>query len=72
MKLGFYIFSISMGGMGIWSFYEMGQPETDSEGRIIEDEFSHLPTLEQYKNRILKNLNYYQKVCYFIIFELLT
>ncbi|KAG5672615.1 hypothetical protein PVAND_002730 [Polypedilum vanderplanki] len=61
MKLGFYVFGISMGAMGCWTLYDMAQPERDSEGQIIEDEYSHLPTLEQYKSRILKNLNYYQK-----------
>jgi mitochondrial import inner membrane translocase subunit TIM50 len=62
MKLGFYFFGISMGGMGAWTLYDMGQPERDSEGREIEDEFTNQPTFERYKNRILKSLNYYQKV----------
>jgi import inner membrane translocase subunit TIM50 len=62
MKLSFYFFSLSMGGMGIWSLYELAQPEKDSEGKDIDDEFSHLPTMEQYKSRILKSLNYYQRV----------
>jgi import inner membrane translocase subunit TIM50 len=62
MKLGFYVFGVGMGGMGGWTLYDMGQPERDGEGQIIEDEYSNLPTLEQYKCRILKNLNYYQKV----------
>lgn len=62
MKLGFYVFGLSMGGMGIWSLYEMAQPELDSEGKEIEDEYSHLPTFDRYKSRILKNFNYYQKV----------
>ncbi|XP_070507679.1 mitochondrial import inner membrane translocase subunit TIM50-C-like [Chironomus tepperi] len=61
MKLGFYVFGLSMGGMGIWSLYEMAQPELDSEGKEIEDEYSHLPTFDRYKSRILKNFNYYQK-----------
>lgn len=61
MKLGFYLFGVSMTGMGGWILYDMGQPERDSDGQIIVDEFSNLPTFEQYKNRILKSLNYYQK-----------
>jgi mitochondrial import inner membrane translocase subunit TIM50 len=61
MKLGFYLFGISAGGFGIYTIYELGQPERDAEGRIIEDEFSHLPTFEQYKRRILSSFNYYQK-----------
>lgn len=67
MKLGFYIFGISASGLGIWSIYELGQPERDSEGRMIEDEFSNMPAFEQYKNRILKSLNYYQKVSHLSI-----
>lgn len=47
--------------MGLWSIYELGQPERDPEGREIEDEYSHMPTFDQYKHRILKSLNYYQK-----------
>lgn len=61
MKLGFYLFGASAVGFGIFTIYELGQPEQDAEGRIIEDEFSHLPTFEQYKNRILSSFNYYQK-----------
>jgi len=61
MKLGFYLFGVSAVGFGAWTIYELGQPERDAEGRIVEDEFSHLPTFEQYKNRILSSFNYYQK-----------
>lgn len=67
MKLGFYVFGLSMGGMGVWSLYEMAQPELDSEGKEIEDEYSHLPTFDRYKSRILKNFNYYQRVSYFCL-----
>lgn len=61
MKLGFYLFGVSAGGFGVYTIWELGQPEKDAEGRIIEDEFSHLPTYEQYKRRILASFNYYQK-----------
>lgn len=61
MKLGFYFFGVSGAAFGVWTIFELGQPERDSEGRIIEDEFSHLPTFEQYKRRILSSFNYYQK-----------
>lgn len=61
MKLGFYLFGFGMTGMGSMMLYDMGKPEVDSEGNVIEDEFSHQPTFEQYKNRILKQFNYYQK-----------
>lgn len=61
MKLGFYLFGIGGAGFGLYTIYELGQPEKDAEGRDIEDEFSHLPTFEQYKRRILASFNYYQK-----------
>lgn len=61
MKLGFYVFGVGGFGMGIWSLWELGQPERSPDGRDLEDEFSHLPPFEQHKNRILKSLNYYQK-----------
>jgi mitochondrial import inner membrane translocase subunit TIM50 len=61
MKLGFYLFGVGMTGMGGWVLWDMAQPEVDADGKVIEDEFSHLPKFEQCKNRILKSLNYYQK-----------
>lgn len=61
MKLGFYMFGIFGVGFGGYSLYELAQPELDAEGRPIADEFSDLPPFEQYKNRILKSFNYYQK-----------
>lgn len=61
MKLGFYMFGIFGVGFGGYSLYELAQPELDAEGRPITDEFSDLPPFEQYKNRILKSFNYYQK-----------
>lgn len=61
MKLGFYLFGFGGAGFGCYTLYELGQPEKDPEGNIIEDEFSHLPTFEQYKRRILASFNYYQK-----------
>lgn len=61
MKLGFYLFGVSGVGFGIWTIYELGQPEKDADGNFVEDEFSNLPTFEQYKNRILASFNYYQK-----------
>lgn len=61
MKLGFYLFGFGMTTMGGWVLYDLGQPELDEQGNAIEDEFSSLPTFDQYKNRILKSMNYYQK-----------
>lgn len=61
MKLSFYLFGVFGAGFGMYTIYELGQPERDAEGKIIDDEFSHLPTFEQYKKRILASFNYYQK-----------
>lgn len=61
MKWGFYFFGFAATSSVVYSIYELGQPERGPDGRILEDEFSHLPVFEQYKNRILKSLNYYQK-----------
>ncbi|TDG40851.1 hypothetical protein AWZ03_012733 [Drosophila navojoa] len=62
MKLGFAIF----GGGGIatvlWGVYKFGQPEVDSEGQIIEDEFIDKPLVQQYLQRMWKSLHYYQKM----------
>jgi import inner membrane translocase subunit TIM50 len=68
MKYSFYFFGFGAGGMLIYSIYELGQPERGPDGRILEDEFSHLPVWEQYKNRVLKSLNYYQKVSFQVVF----
>jgi mitochondrial import inner membrane translocase subunit TIM50 len=54
----FGIFGVGFGG---YSLYELAQPELDADGKPIADEFSDLAPFEQYKNRILKSFNYYQK-----------
>lgn len=44
--------------------YDLGSPEKDAEGKVIEDEFSKLPTVQQYVRRMWKSLTYYQKVSF--------
>lgn len=58
----FAVFSGSCFGLIVWAIYEFGKPEKDSEGVIIEDEFSKSPTIQQYLQRLWKSLNYYQKM----------
>lgn len=45
-----------------WTIYDLGAPERDADGRIIEDEFSILPLPKQYLKRMWKSLTYYQKI----------
>lgn len=42
--------------------YDLGTPEQDADGNPIEDEFSRLPTVQQYVKRMWKSLTYYQKM----------
>lgn len=42
--------------------YDLGTPERDADGRVIEDEFTGLPTVQQYVRRMWKSLTYYQKM----------
>lgn len=62
MKYGFYVFSGAAVGMTIWSVYEFGSPERDSNGELIEDEFSNKPVIQQYIQRMWKSMTYYQKM----------
>lgn len=62
MKYGFYVFSGAAFGLTIWSVYEFGSPERDSNGELIEDEFSSKPVVQQYIQRMWKSMTYYQKM----------
>lgn len=62
MKIGMYVFAASASVMAVWSVIDFGAPETDAEGKEIEDEFSHLPIVEQYFRRMWKSMTYYQKI----------
>lgn len=48
--------------LAFWAVYNFGSPECDPEGNIIEDEFSKLPIVQQYLQRMWKSMTYYQKV----------
>lgn len=41
---------------------DLGAPEQDINGQIVEDEFSKLPLPQQYLKRMWKSLTYYQKI----------
>ncbi|XP_031638584.1 mitochondrial import inner membrane translocase subunit TIM50-C [Contarinia nasturtii] len=62
MKLGFYVFGVSTVIGAVWVVVDLGAPEKDSDGRVIEDEFSILPLPKQYLKRMWKSLTYYQKI----------
>jgi len=61
MNFMFGIFGGVATAMGIWAIYEFGRPEIDSNGKIIEDEFSKEPIIQQYFKRMWKSMTYYQK-----------
>ncbi|XP_022208112.2 mitochondrial import inner membrane translocase subunit TIM50-A [Drosophila obscura] len=46
----------------LWAIYELGKPEMDQHGLPIEDEFSGLPWLRAYLERMWHSLQYYQKM----------
>lgn len=62
MKVGFVVFGLSAGILACWTVYDFGSPELDADGKVIEDEFSQLPFVEQYFRRMWKSLTYYQKI----------
>lgn len=62
MKYGFYLFgAVVTYAVGL-AVYELGSPERDIEGNIIEDKFSKLPLPEQYLKRMWKSMAYFQKI----------
>ena len=62
MKFCMAFFGVSMGTMGSYLIYELARPNYDEHGNVIEDEFTHLPYLEQVFKRLLRELHYYKKV----------
>lgn len=41
---------------------ELGAPERDADGQVIEDEFSKMALPQQYVKRMWKSMTYYQKI----------
>lgn len=40
-----------------------GKPKRDENGVIVEDEFSHMPVIQQFFRRMWNEINYYKRVC---------
>ncbi|XP_058448830.1 mitochondrial import inner membrane translocase subunit TIM50-C-like [Malaya genurostris] len=62
MKLGLVIFGVSVTAFSVYTVFIFGAPDRDPEGNDIEDEFSQLPTIQQYFKRLWKSMTYYQKM----------
>lgn len=62
MKFGFVLFGVSVTAFSVYTVFIFGAPDRDPEGNIIEDEFSQLPTVQQYFKRLWKSMTYYQKM----------
>ncbi|XP_011636208.1 mitochondrial import inner membrane translocase subunit TIM50-C-like [Pogonomyrmex barbatus] len=62
MNYGFAAFGISMSLGFTYLVYELGRPNYDEHGNVIEDEFSHLPFFEQIYKRVRRELNYYTRL----------
>lgn len=62
MYFRFVVFGASVVVLGGYMVYDLGTPERDVNGQIIEDEFSKLPVPHQYFKRMWKSLTYYQKI----------
>lgn len=66
MNYGFAAFGVFMGIGFTYLVYELGRPNYDEHGNVIEDEFSNLPFFEQIYKRVRRELNYYTKVrCFY-------
>lgn len=62
MKLGFVVFGVSVTMFSAYTVWIFGAPDRDPEGNPIEDEFTQLPTAQQYFKRMWKSMTYYQKM----------
>ncbi|XP_011152876.1 mitochondrial import inner membrane translocase subunit TIM50-C [Harpegnathos saltator] len=62
MNYGFIVFGVFMGIGFTYVVYELGRPNYDKDGNVIEDEFSNLPFFEQIYKRVRRELNYYTKL----------
>lgn len=62
MNYGFAAFGVFMSIGFTYLIYELGRPNHDEHGNVIEDEFSNLPFFEQIYKRVKKELNYYTRV----------
>lgn len=61
MKIGFAFFGIGGAILSFWAIYFFGKPSLDEQGNEILDEFSTLPTVQQYVARTFKSVNHFQR-----------
>ncbi|EFN63881.1 Mitochondrial import inner membrane translocase subunit TIM50-C [Camponotus floridanus] len=62
MNYGFAAFGAVMSIGFTYLIYELGRPNYDEHGNVIEDEFSNLPFFEQIYKRVKRELNYYTRL----------
>ncbi|KAH8408344.1 hypothetical protein KR215_003434 [Drosophila sulfurigaster] len=61
MKIGFAFFGIGGVLLSFWAIYFFGKPTVDEQGNEMIDEFSALPTMQQYLARTFKSFNHFQR-----------
>ncbi|EFA08496.1 mitochondrial import inner membrane translocase subunit TIM50-C [Tribolium castaneum] len=62
MKLTLIFFGVSFTCLGSYLIFVLGAPERDREGRVIEDDLSHLPLWRQYLMRTYRELDNYRRL----------
>ncbi|XP_058793178.1 mitochondrial import inner membrane translocase subunit TIM50-C-like [Phymastichus coffea] len=62
MKYSFIMFGIAMSFAGFTIIYEISKPVYDENGKVVEDEYSHLPLHQQIFYRLRKEFSYYKKL----------
>lgn len=58
----FIVFGVATAVGATAVIIDLGSPEKDANGNIIEDEFMALPLVQQYLKRMWHSLTYYQKI----------
>lgn len=62
LNFRFIVFSVATGVGATVAIIDLGSPEKDADGNVIEDEFMALPLVQQYLKRMWHSLTYYQKI----------
>ncbi|XKL69170.1 hypothetical protein PGB90_006939 [Kerria lacca] len=62
MKWSLILMGSFFGVMSCYSFYVLGSPDRDENGNDIKDEFSYLPTIQQWFTRFYNKIRYYKKI----------
>lgn len=69
MKYSFLFFGVSIGLTGSYIIYELSRSNYDEHGNLIEDEYSHLPYLQQIWKRFRREFTYYKRVIIFSLYS---